>query len=487
MTAAGLESDLVELGNRSRLAPFDAIVVGAGSSGLTVTATLREAGATVALLEAGPAPFLGHITNTDLRFARQLSRNLRDATAYCPPLASGGTFGVNFSCFGGRGLFWNGAAPRYSRADFSGWPADGLPEEGDWTWAEHQFRVSTALGRTPMAGRLIDMLQAAGFAAEPGPFAVDVDDLYTGRLSSGVASGLGLFFRTCGDGVPQGNPAVAVNCRVNTLLLGPDGDVKGVAAAKSADPAAQPIEILSRAVVLCGGSIESANLAAVSGVRDPHARIGKGVQEHLFYHALLNGSALYDPGSPSSAVIYVRSPSQEGHQWELHAPGNRLLAVDDGTGWLPTDTAPYEIMVRAFAATEKRDENCLEPAPGPLGSSIVHFTRSAADLAGMARMAEDADRLANALGARANAAPPLASSDRIRPPGASYHEAGGLDMGQDEATSVTGPDGCFHAAPSLVCADAAAFPWIGATNPHLTIVAVARRKARQLAARLAKP
>ena len=36
----------------------------------------------------------------------------------------------------------------------------------------------------------------------------------------------------------------------------------------------------------------------------------------------------------------------------MHAPGSRLLAIDDGTPWSPAATAPYEFMLRAFAAMD---------------------------------------------------------------------------------------------------------------------------------------
>lgn len=480
MTA--LENDVEQLGTTSRQTPFDAIVIGAGSSGLTVAHSLTARGASVVLLEAGPAPFLTHITNTDLRFARNLLRNLRDAVAYRPRLASGGEFGVNYGCFGGRGLFWNGASPRYSQADFAGWPADGIPQEAEYGWAEQQFRVSTAMGRTAMAGRLIAKLSASGFAAEPGPFAADIEDLYTGRLSAGIASGLGLFFRGSGNAAIQGKLHVAINSRAHKLLI-EGGAVRGVAAVSN--QGAAPVEILSRAVVLCGGGLESVKLAAISSVPDPHGRIGKGIQDHLFYPAQLNAPELYDAASRSSAIVYVRSQSQGGHQWELHAPGNRLFSIDDGTPWVPAAAPPYEIMIRSFAATEKRDANFLEATAGGLGSSTVHFSYSAADQAKKTEMAADAVRLCAALGARGVTPPDLSSVDRFRTPGNSYHEAGGLDMGVDPATSVTAPDGSFHGVANLVSADAASFPRIGATNPHLTIVAVARRKAQQLADRLA--
>lgn len=477
-----LESDIEQLGATSREKPFDAIIVGAGSSGLTVAHCLTARGAAVVLLEAGPAPFLTHITNTDLRFARNLLRNLREAVAYRPRLASGGEFGVNYGCFGGRGLFWNGASPRYSQADFVGWPTDGIPQPADYAWAEQQFRVSTAMGRTAMAGRLIAKLSAEGVAAQPGPFAADIEDLYAGRLSAGIASGLGLFFRGSGNAAVQGKLKVAINSRADRLLV-EDGTVRGVAVVGG--QGAAPTEILSRAVVLCGGGLESTKLAAISSVPDPHGRIGKGIQDHLFYAAQLNAPELYDATSRSSAIVYVRSQSQGGHQWEIHAPGNRLFSIDDGTPWAPAAGPPYEIMIRSFAATEKRDENFLEALAGGLGSSTVHFSYSSRDEAKKTEMATDAVRLCAALGAQGVTPPDLSSVDRFRTPGNSYHEAGGLDMGLDTATSVTTPDGSFHNVANLFSADAASFPRIGATNPHLTIVAVARHKAQLLADRLA--
>jgi hypothetical protein len=244
------------------------------------------------------------------------------------------------------------------------------------------------------------------------------------------------------------------------------------------------VEIPARAVVHAGGGIDTNKLAAVSGVPDPHARLGKGKQEHQFYHALLNAEALYDTENRDSGIVYVRAASQNAHQWELHVPGNRLFAIDDGVPWQPDASPPYEVMVRAFAATEKRDDNRVASAPGPLGSSTVHFTHSAKDEHTKRAIAADAETLCEALGASPVAAPAIGSIDRFREPGSSYHEAGGLDMGEDPTISVTDVDGRFHSVGNLYCNDAAAFPRIGATNPHLTIVAVAHRKASALAREL---
>jgi choline dehydrogenase-like flavoprotein len=322
-------------------------------------------------------------------------------------------------------------------------------------------------------------LSTHGIAFEPGPFAFDADESYTGQLSAGVASALGPFFRACGDALaqPQSRIHVAVDALAQAVLFS-GNKVRGVLAASPGS--AVSVEILARSVVLCGGGIESVRLAALSSVPDPSERIGKGVQEHLFYLANLHGPHLYDPLRSDTAVIYSRATTADTHQWEMHAPGNRLLAVDDGTPWEPAATAPYEFMLRAFAATEKRDDNLVVAAAGGLGSATVHFTHSKADELRKELIASDALRICGALGLIAAQAPDICSLARFRPFGNSYHEAGGLDMGEDIARSVTDPWGRFHHAQGLICADAAAFPRIAATNPHLTVIAVARRKALRL-------
>lgn len=469
--------DAEELARAAQEQPFDAVIIGGGTAGLATAISLYEAGLKIAVLEAGPAPFLTHISNTDLRFAPELLRNLRNVTRYAPKLAGGGTFGNNYGCLGGRGLFWNGAAPRFSAADFAGWPIGAADLEEDYRWAEAQFRVGTAMGRTAIGQRLIAQLRDAGLDAEPGPFAADIDNLYHGRLSAGIASALGPFFRSCGDALAAGTVRLAIDTIAQQVVV-EGGKATGVVAATGTGA---PVMIASRAVVLAGGGFESIKLAALSDVPDPDGRIGRGVQEHLFYSAMLDTVSAYDPALRDSAIIFVRALSQDAHQWELHVPGNRLFAIDALEPWSPTASPDYQVMIRAFAATEKRDANRVEAAAGGLGSVTVHFTHSQADEDAKRRIADDAERLCSAIGATAAGGPPIGSTERFRAPGSSYHEAGGLDMGDDPNTSVTDALGRFHHVPNLVSSDAAAFPRIGATNPHLTILAIARRKGRALA------
>lgn len=70
--------------------------------------------------------------------------------------------------------------------------------------------------------------------------------------------------------------------------------------------------------------------------------------------------------------------------------------------------------------------------------------------------------------------------ERIASFGGSYHEAGGLDMGTDEKTSVTDPNGRVHTCENIYVMDASTFSNIGATNPHLTLAALSRKQTLNL-------
>ncbi|HEU4455806.1 MAG TPA: GMC family oxidoreductase [Longimicrobium sp.] len=474
MTKTLLAWDLDELAVESAAAPFDCVVVGGGSAGLTTARTLAERGRRVAVLEAGPAPLLTNIFNTELRFSRALTDSVRSQVQYGPSLPDGSQFGPNFGCLGGRGMFWNGTSPRFRGHDFAGWPLGPGDLAPYYEWAEREFRVSSRVGATRLASAIIEALRGAGFDAVPCPFAADLEPVGEGRLSAGIASGLGVFLRGSGDALASGAVRVCVASPVARLLLS-GGEVRGVTASTGAGGAVR--EILGRSVVLAAGGVESIRLAAVSGVPDPGGRIGVGIQDHIFYRCFFDGAHLYG-GAPESAAAHVPSPARDAEQWEIHAPGRRLFSVDDGSEWSPAAAEPYQLMARAFAPTEKRDANRVECREGPPGSATVHFGYSPADEERKESMRRQAERIAAALGLTRS------GEGRFARPGGSYHEAGGLDMGTDRATSVTDPEGRFHLVPNLVCLDAAAWPRIGAASPHLTIVALARRGAERLAARL---
>jgi choline dehydrogenase-like flavoprotein len=64
----------------------------------------------------------------------------------------------------------------------------------------------------------------------------------------------------------------------------------------------------------------------------------------------------------------------------------------------------------------------------------------------------------------------------------SFHQMGSCRMGIDPATSVVGPDHEAHAVKGLFVADGSAFPSASGVNPMITIMAMAHRASRFIAA-----
>ncbi len=467
-----------ELAEAAAARPFDCVIVGGGSSGLVAALTLSQANPSLrlAILEAGPAPFLTHASNTELRYSRTLLQSVRDQVRYAPTLPDGAPFGPNYGCLGGRGLFWNGAAPRFRHHDFDGWPLSAADLADDYVWAETEFRVTTRLGETPLSARLIASLKQSGFAAEPGPFAVDAGADAVGALAAGIASGLGVFFRRAGDAVSEGSIRIATQTHAERIEH--DNEVVRGVIARTGNSA--PSAIRARTVLLAAGGIESVRLAMLSGVPDKSGKLGVGLQEHHFYDCWFDAPERFDPAHPDVAVVYVPSSSQDSEQWELHAPGRALFQLDDGAPWAPAATDRYRVMVRSFCSTDKAAAARVVPKAGAPGSAVIEFPYTAVDMERRTATLARAAALARALSMRPVGDLPVDDIRRFRVAGSSYHEAGGLDMGLDPSTSVTDRSGRFHELRTLVSIDAASFPRIGATNPHLTLIAVARRKALQL-------
>lgn len=471
---------LTPLEEISRLAasegPWDAVVVGAGTAGLTAARCLAERGRRVAVLEGGPLALLTHSTTTDLRFDRDAMRKFRQSLEYSPRLGSGGGFGELIACVGGRGLFWNGAAPRFNEHDFRSWPFALADLAEHYAWAEGDLRINTDYGAGPLGQLVIRMLRRAGLPARPCPFAVDTRDTRDGWIGGTLGNPMAPLLRSGVVTRPERKLRLSTRALVTRLILD-GGRVSAIATRDAAGGGAY--EIPARSVVLAAGGTESVRLAMVSKVPDASGTMGTGLSDHLFCRAYYNvPPEYYDPARPESAIVHVPAVREGTYQLELHLPGDNIFTLNEHRGWRPARTRDYAAMVRSFAPTAPRRENRVEPGPtdNP-GDFTVHFAYADADRALIEQMRAGLEATRVALGADP------AEVD-VRTPGASHHEAGGLAMGHDPAHSVTDAFGRFHAVKNLVAADASAWPSISAANPYLTITAVARRQALALAASL---
>ena len=479
-----LNAQINDLAGESETEPFDCVIVGGGSSGMTLARTLSDKNSNlrIVILEAGSSPFLTHISNTELRYSRNLERNVRNQTAYNQTLANGENFGTFYSCLGGRGLFWNGASPRFRAHDFTNWPS-GLNLNSAYDWAESEFRVTTSVGQTPLARSIINAINTnTNLKAEPGPFAVDYAADNVGALRAGIASGFSLFFRGAGDAIMNDHIQIATNAFAEEIIH-TNGEATAVVVRDGTSTETHAIKC--RSVALAAGGIESILLAQKSNLPDDSGRIGWGLQEHLFYDCWFNGVHLYQSNQPDTAIVYLPSTTLTSEQWELHAPGRSLWTLDSKEGWSPNPEERYRVMIRSFCATDKAANNYVEPVTGSgIGGAKVHWKYTDDDRRRQEQILKHAVQIKESMNLDVVGDLAVDSIERFRAPGSSYHEAGGLDMGTNPITSVTNIHGEFHKISNIINVDAASFPEIGATNPHLTIVALAHYKGLHLANKL---
>jgi len=454
--------------------PFDAVVVGGGSAGITTARTLVERGKRVALLESGPLDLLTHIQSTDLRFDADLVRNLQLGYQYSPAAPGGGTFGSLIACVGGRGLFWNGAAPRFSAADFAGWPFELAALDDGYAWAEQQFRVTRTYGSGRLGKIVCDRLRQRGMAAEPGPYAVDNHETTDGWLAGTIGNSLSPLLRSAL--LSSSSQLLSLSTRsFATQVMLTNNEVKGV---KVQDlDAGATYEVLAGTVVLAAGAFESVRLAMASGIPDPNGLVGRYISDHIFVRAYYPiRDDLYDPARPEVAVVWVPAGSGRDYQLEIHLPADNLFLAQESTVWKPDTSAYYAAMVRSFAPVQPRRDNYIELLPGNTpGSYRVHLSLDGDDLALQQAQIAALEEVRVALGA---GSAPVQSM----PGGASHHEAGGLALGADPDKSVADPFGCVRGVAGLYAFDSATWPDVSPANPHLTIVALARRQALALAA-----
>lgn len=471
-----LTTPLADLAARSDTRPFDAVVVGGGSAGISAARRLCEGGLRVAVLEGGPLALLSHVQSTDLRFNRTLTRNLQTALQYSPTGSDGAPFGSLIGCVGGRGMFWNGAAPRFAARDFAAWPfAIGELDE-HYAWAEREYCVNRSYADGPLAQLICRALRKAGIAAEPGPYAVDSRSSRDGFLAGMVGNALAPLLRCGLLGVPDGLLTLTVRAFARKILP-EDGAAAGVEVVDLETGAVATVR--ARAVVLAAGGFESVRLAQVSDIADDNGLIGRNISDHLFCRAYFPlPPTTYDPARPEIAIVWSPADDDKPYQLELHMPNDYMFTAHDGMHWAPDKSVDYAAMIRSFGAVASRPDNLIRPLPGDKpGAFQVTLSLSEADLALRDRMVAAITTAGAAIGADP-------AEVQVMPSGASHHEAGGLPIGTDPATSVADPWGRMRAIRHLVVADAAAWPTVSPANPHLTIVACARRAGARLLADL---
>ena len=279
-------------------------------------------------------------------------------------------------------------------------------------------------------------------------------------------------------------------------------------------------------VVLAASAIETARLAWLSELPDPHDRIGRDMMFHNFVdgfglfldrrmHAYRGRSTTQccedfcDPDYPgareaaqAAGLPYIRGGILElgGSQDPIGEANTYRFILEaihmaDPANAAPPFGARFKAMMRASPlrdrlagismvgedlpyATNRVD---LASVKDYRGVPVARLTYSPGqhEQVAVAFYAAQLTSVLKAAGATVAAAVPE-SIGNMTPIPHGAHIMGGMRMGSDPKTSVTNDEGIVRGFDNLLVADGSVFPSSGAQNPTLTIMATALRNVRQL-------
>jgi gluconate 2-dehydrogenase alpha chain len=560
-----------------------AIVIGSGPSGSVAAMVLAEKGHDVTILEKGDNLF-GDLTdkapsstfsNDEIKGLRHFGlpdpdrepRVFRRTAADVEPLAVGEVQNLPQTVGGGT-VHWDAKTPRFWDIDFrkasllgpvegtdvSDWPFDyteispfydeieqligvagdisGLPRSPTLTHAPRTKK----LPMPPGVGQRTSLLAAKGATAlglHPflTPMAINSEE-FDGRPkcnNCGFCSGYGCPLQARIGGLAPLRRALLAGAELRTRAQAVRVNLSGRQARSVTwldDDGGEHTEAADLVVLACM-PLETARLALLSELPDPHDLIGRDLMFHWFtdgtgifleerLHADRGRSTTHDiddfadpdfPGARDAAKV-AGLPYFRGGTVELG--GSQSPIAEASTyRYLLSVVAPEKPFGHDFKelmrASLLRDRMCgaqligedlpyaanrvdLDPtrrdwrglpiirvtyAPGPHELAAQEFY-----LPWMAELLRKA-------GANAVTAVPAVSSTKFPAASgdvpASEHIMGGMRMGTDPRASVTDEEGRFHGISNLVVADASVFPTSGGHNPTLTIMATALRNARRWA------
>ena len=521
-------------------APFDAVVIGAGMYGAYCAQRLYRMGKRVLLLEAGSFLVSEHVQNLariglngpSPIWPSQEPGQAREHVWGVPWRGNDQFPGLAY-CVGGKSLYWGGWCPRMTTADLALWPADVT----NFLSAAYPF-VEDDTGVTQTAdfitGPLYDALLAAvGIAA---PLTPNVDAASVGPAPLAVqgsppASGLFSFdkFSACPllvDAIREDAERSGANDAARRLFLVPHAHVTHlevdqgrVTALQAHVNGGQERWMLPQncKVVLAMSTIESTRLALRSF---PTPLMGRNLMVHTrsdftvrirrpVFGALpihLQTAALIVRGATANGVFHLQvtaAANQQSQSDELlfrmipdidsleqilanhdsdwvaitlrgiaEMKGDRNSAIPHAGSWM--NLSPYEI--DEFGVPRAWVNLALSPADQQLWDAMDQAALSLSQ--NIAGSASNIQYLYD--GGWHSAPPPLNRPfpEWHRGLGTTYHECGTLWMGDNDATSVTDPNGRFHHISNAYACDQSLFPTGGSANPVLTGLALARRVAQ---------
>lgn len=477
----------------------DVVIVGGGMAGLEVAGVLAEIGLNdVLVLESGPEGDTRH-TNIALSGTDALRRWLAPETdpyferrwiSRTPPHYTGPS-GLRRR-LGGRSLYWYGVCLPIDEWARDAWPDSVIADLTDsWQGGPSLYNRTRAMlrhwsGRDDDAPSRPD-LNLGGLTFAPTPLAVRADgdrwraysplDRWRDPDAGGALA------------LPSG-VRILTGADVQDVLVDVDGRARGVRVTVGG----HQTEVRANSVVLAAGTLENSRLAlqAVLSAGAGDTTIG-GLNDHIVqgFFLRVDTSALsavqgqlpqggrysLGDGTSRSNVFLDVSPGDGGTGLvDVRATGEQL---PDGACRITLEEAQHGPRLAVFATPSARDQELIAAQRRTLSAVW-------ADIAGLLGLPEtplefgnfDSPERVNAfvLPETIDSAPsgvPLTWSSYL---GVEDHEAGTLPLG-----SFIDLDHEVRQVPRLFVAGPSSFSRMGAANPSLTTLALARRLAGVLA------
>jgi choline dehydrogenase-like flavoprotein len=474
---------------------FDFVIVGSGAAGASAARVLADTGASLIVLEEGPAVASDDFHDRAFDAFRTLYRDMGSQ------VARGRTFMpiLQGSCLGGSTVVNSGISWRMPEEVWADWrDTHGLGAalpladlHRHWDRIEEELGV----GPTPQAvwggnNRLMDDARRARDIAG-GPMRRNVVGCRgSARCQLGCASGSKQsMLVTYLPYARERGAVIRTGARVDRILWHADRAV-GVQGRGFTARA-------RRAVIVAASAIQTPTLLARSGVRSAH--LGRHLQGH--------------PGTPLTGLfdheVNMWSGATQGYEIDeyrregrfkvetVSLPPEAFLATLPGVGarWVAamadaSRAASWAVALRAYAHGEVRD--------GRFGR-VIRFDPERRDIENLRRALRITAELLFVAGARevitgVHGLPErITSADQARlfedgplDPAAYLfsmsHLFGTARMSVRPANGVVGPDFAVHGLRGLYVVDSSVFPTNLGLNPQLTIMAIAMHAAEQIAA-----
>ena len=486
----------------------DVVVVGSGSGGSVVAATLAQAGRKVIVLEAGGYHNESDFTGLELPAYQEMYwRGGPTPTADGNVSLQAGT-----ALGGGTVINWTNCLRTYP------WVRDQWEREHDLKGvdsSDFDRHLDTVLERIGATDRLSDLngpqqrmregCEALGWDfrtvvrnADPDKYAFDT----AGGLGFGDQSGSKLSAdKTWLLDAVQNGADVLVRTRADRVIT-EGGRAAGVEA--TYDGRAK-LTVRARQVVVACGALESPALLLRSGIGGPavghylrlhpcvavfgiygedtnaflgapHAGLSHEFDNVEDGYGFLIEGAQYTTGLTGSAVPWTGGADHKEWMTTVRKGASFIaLARDRGHGRVVVDqrgeAVPY------YAITDELDQRNLRLGVDRLAR--LHHAAGAVQISYLAeglplwRFGDDLDRFVE----RARLKHLGAGGARLF----SAHQMGTCRMGGDPQTSVANPWGELHDTPGVWIGDGSAFPTPSGTNPMVSIMALAHRTAEAMA------